>query len=331
MVILQRARRLPLSPQVPFKISMSHLADHQTAAANFSGIFPALFTPFNAKNEIDFDVLNRMLRFQVENGVSGFFVAGTTGEGLLLSEDERVELVKHVAETCRNDDYLKAKGLKIVAHVGHPNSDTAAHLAKRSEKAGADWIASVGPIFYRNSFEGTVKHYTTISRATNLPFMIYAFLASIIPERDKTLFNIPNVAGMKYTGADFFSVQQLARHIDRPVALISGMDEQFVAAQTMGFQAGIGSTYNFAPGFYTRMLELCRNDRFHEAAKLQADINQVTYLLTLYENWSYRKAFMRYIGLDCGSCRPPFEPITDHQYAELEKKLDAIGILTKGS
>ena len=288
---------------------MSHLADHQTAAADFSGIFPALFTPFNAKNEIDFDVLNRMLRFQVENGVSGFFVAGTTGEGLLLSEDERVELVKHVAETCRNDEYL----------------------AKRSEKAGADWIASVGPIFYRNSFEGTVKHYATISKATNLPFMIYAFLASIIPERDKTLFNIPNVAGMKYTGADFFSVQQLARHIDRPVALISGMDEQFVAAQTMGFQAGIGSTYNFAPGFYTRMLELCRNDRFHEAAKLQADINQVTYLLTLYENWSYRKAFMRYIGLDCGSCRPPFEPITDHQYAELEKKLDAIGILTKGS
>lgn len=310
---------------------MPSSVNHHSAAADFAGIFPALFTPFNAKDEIDFDVLNRMLRFQVRNGVKGFFVGGTTGEGLLLSDDERVELVKHVVEACKTDDFLKNKNLTVVAHVGHPSSNAAANLAKRSEKAGADWIASVGPLFYRNSFEGTVKHYTTISQATDLPFMIYAFLASIVPERDKALFDIPNVAGMKYTGTDLFSVQQLARLIDHPVALISGMDEQFVAAQTMGFQAGIGSTYNFAPGFYTRILELCNKNKFQEAAIEQQAINKVTYLLTLYENWSYRKAFMRYIGLDCGSCRPPFEPITDQQYSELEKQLDAIGVLEKNS
>lgn len=305
--------------------------NHEAAAADFVGIFPALFTPFDDKNEIDFDVLNRMLRFQASNGVKGFFVGGTTGEGLLLSEDERVELVRHVAETCKTDDVLKSKNLKVVAHVGHPSSNAAAKLAERSAKAGADWIASVGPIFYRNSFEGTFKHYTTISQATDLPFMIYAFMASIIPERDKALFDIPNVVGMKYTGSDFFSVQQLARHVNHPIALISGMDEQFVAAQTMGFQAGIGSTYNFAPHFYTRILDLCNNNKFQEAAIEQQAINKVTYLLAQYENWSYRKAFMRYIGLDCGSCRPPFEPLTDQQYRGLEKQLDAIGVLEKNT
>ena len=304
---------------------------HEKSAAELNGLYSALFTPFDADNEIDFDALASLIRFQLKSGLSGFFVCGTTGEGLLLSNEERIELVRFVVEFCKTDEVARLHDSRVIAHVGHPSSAVAADLAREAAQAGADWIGAIGPVFYGNSFEGTVRHYSQIAQATELPFMIYAFQSAIDPERDVRLFEIPNVAGVKYTGADFFSMQQLARRLDRKIALISGMDELFVAGQSMGFQAGIGSTYNFMPEKFVEILRLCRANDFHAARGIQARLNQVIDYFCQFENWSFRKAFMRYIGLDCGPCRPPFEPVSAEQYLEFEQGLDELGILEKNS
>ena len=140
---------------------------------------------------------------------------------------------------------------------------------------------------------------------------------------------MPNVCGLKYTGANFYSVQQLMRNVKRPVALMSGFDEQFVAGQSFGFQGGIGSTYNFAPKFYADIYQLYQEGRIHEASKLQAEINRVTNLMAGYENWSYRKAIMKYLGFDCGPCRAPYAPLTDEQFQAYVIELDKLGVLKK--
>jgi N-acetylneuraminate lyase len=296
--------------------------DYAKSIAKMRGPHAAIFTPFDSTGEVNLDMLGEIANYQLEQGLHGFFVAGSTGEGLLLSESERNSVLQQIVETTGE------RG-NVIAHVGHPSTDVAIRLAIAAADAGADWIASVAPIYHGTSFEGAMRHYSRIAAATDLPFMVYALNAEIIPERDAAFFSIPNVCGLKYTGANFYSVQQMMRFVDRPVALMSGFDEQFVAGQTFGFHGGIGSTYNFGPQFYANMYRLFREGKIDDAIQLQEDINQITYLMAKYENWSYRKAIMKYIGFDCGFCRSPYAPLTESEFDDYATRLDEIGVLKR--
>jgi len=293
-----------------------------TDSTQLHGPYSAIFTPFDANGAINFQMLASIADYQIDNGIQGFFACGSTGEGLLLSEDERQEVVKQLI------GHVKGRA-KVIAHVGHPSSDVAARMARNAADAGADWIASVAPIYHGTTFEGAKRHYATIAGATDLPFMIYSLGGVIDSNRDTAFFDIPHVCGLKYTGANFYSVQQLARKLGRPVTLMSGFDEQFVAGQSFGFHGGIGTTFNFAPQYYSKIYRNYHAGDIAKAAEVQAEINQVTDLMVQYENWSYRKAIMRYIGFDCGACRAPYAPLTESEYESFGKQLDSIDVLKR--
>lgn len=288
--------------------------------AEMQGAFSAIFTPFDASGAINFDMLTAITEYQLAHGLKGFFVTGSTGEGLLLSYEERLEVIRHVINDCRDR-------ATVIAHVGHPSTEFAAKLAKESADSGADWIGSVAPIYHGTTFEGAMRHYENISNASDLPFMIYSLGGIIDSHRDTAFFDLPNVCGLKYTGANFYSVQQLARFVDQPIALMSGFDEQFVAGQSFGFRGGIGTTFNFGPQFYADIHRHYHAGNIEEASRLQAEINKVTELIAVPENWSCRKAIMKYIGFDCGAYRLPYAPLTDEEEETLFAQLDALNIL----
>lgn len=295
---------------------------HENSVSEMRGALSAIFTPFDSSNEINFDALSAIAEYQLSHGLRGFYATGTTGEGLLLSSGERTSVVRHLVEHFGDR-------ATVVAHVGHPSTDVSVGLARAAAKAGADWISSVAPIYYGTTYEGLVRHYSAISNATDLPFMAYSLGGVIDPVRDAALFKLKNVCGLKYTGSNFFSVQQLRRRIERPVAIMSGFDEQFVAGQSFGFDGGIGSTYNFGPQFYSSIYEDYRAGEIAKAAQSQSQINLVTDLMIQYENRSYWKSIMRYIGFDCGSFRLPYGPISESQYEAFAEKLDALGVLER--
>lgn len=295
---------------------------HEKSVSEMKGVFSAIFTPFDSSNEINFDALSSIAEYQLQHGLNGFYATGTTGEGLLLSSKERTSVIRHLVD-CFGDRAT------VVAHVGHPSTDVAVSLARAAAEAGADWISSVAPIYYGTTYEGLVRHYSAISNATDLPFMAYSLGGVIDPVRDAALFELKNICGLKYTGANFFSVQQLRRRIERPVAMMSGFDEQFVAGQSFGFDGGIGSTYNFGPQFYSAIYENYQAGKIDKAAQLQSQINLVTDLMIQYENRSYWKSIMRYIGFDCGGFRLPYGPISDSEYESFAERLDTLGVLER--
>ena len=305
-----------------FHLKVDQRSSLEPQILNMRGPHAAIFTPMDQNGEVNFEMIESIVEFQLAGGLNGFFVSGSTGEGLLLSEQERTAVLRTVVE-------VNAGRGNVIAHVGHPSTDVAARLAVAAAEVGADWIASIGPVYHGTSFEGAIRHYSQIATATDLPFMVYSIGQEIVPDRDVAFFEIPNVCGLKYTGANVFSVQQLLRQIDRPIAVMGGFDEQFVACLSFGFSGGIGSTYNFAPKFYAEIYRLYHAGRIEEAAKLQAEINKVTYLMAQYENWSYRKAIMKYIGFDCGAYRAPYAPLSDADYEEFARKLDELGVLEK--
>lgn len=288
-----------------------------------TGAYSALFTPFTPENRINNEMIERMVEHHLAEGLRGFFVGGTTGEGLLLTMEERKELLKAVIKA------NNGRG-KIIAHVGCVRTEDSVQLARHAADAGADWVSSTAPVFYGQSFEGTLYHYRAIAEAGDLPFMVYAFRTEIDPERDFELFKIKNLRGMKFTNSNFFSVEQLQRKLDQPALFLTGMDELFLPALSSGcFHGGIGTTYNFLPHHFSEIYRLVteKND-VASARPLQQEANKVIHAMLRHGNLlSYAKAIMRYTGLDCGICRGPNPPISETEYEGLVKELDGLGVI----
>ena len=288
---------------------------------DMKGAFSAFYTPFDQQDKINVSMIEKLVEYQIAEGIEGFYVTGATGEFLLLDESERELVLESVIRFNRGR-------AKVVAHVGHASTPIAVRLARHAARCGADWISSVAPIYFGTSFEGALRHYTAIAQATDLPFMIYAYEQKIIPERDARLFDIPNVMGMKYTGKDYYSVQCLTRLLDKPIRLFAGSDEQLTAALAMGiFHGGIGTTYNIIPRHFAEICRLMNEGNVHAACRIQDEANRVIELMISSENRSYGKAMMKYLGFDCGWCRSPFGPITDNEYQDFVRRIEQLGLL----
>ena len=285
------------------------------------GAYAAMFTPYDKKGRVDEETIARIIEYGLKGGLKGFYLTGTTGEWWLLSVEERKQLMNAAVKA------MRGRG-KLIAHVGANNTDDSVELARHAAAIGIDWVSSVAPQLYRTSFDATMYHYRRISSATDLPFMIYSFGSALVPERDIRFFDLPNVKGMKYTGRDYYAAQRLKRKLGKETIWFAGCDEQLLCGLALGnvFSGGIGTTYNIIPAHFSKICALAAKGDFRAAAKWQDEANRVVELMIESDNWSYRKAMMKFVGIDCGPYRPPFEPLTSAQYTAYARRFAALGI-----
>ncbi|HRT30292.1 MAG TPA: dihydrodipicolinate synthase family protein, partial [Kiritimatiellia bacterium] len=286
-----------------------------------SGAHAAMFTPFDAKGRVNPEMIAKIMDYGYANGLKGFYLTGTTGEWWLLSLEERKQVL--AAAVASN----KGRG-KLIAHVGANRTDDSVELARYAAEIGIDWVSSIAPQLYRTSFDATLYHYRKIAEATDLPFMVYSMGAALVPERDIRFFDLKNVKGIKYTGRDYYAAQRLKRVLDKSKETIwfAGCDEQLLCGLALGnvFAGGIGTSYNIIPKHIAMICEYAAKNDFRTAAKWQDETNRLIELMIESDNWSYRKAMMRFIGLDCGPYRKPFEPLTAAQYKAFAKRFAAL-------
>lgn len=292
------------------------------------GVFTALFTPFHPDGSLNEGMIDLEIEYGLANGVRGFYLTGGTGEGLKLTFDERVRVYRRAVGA--------AKGrAKLIAQVGCVSSNESARLAKAAADAGCDWVSSVPPVYYGKKFEDALRHYEIIAKATDLPFLVYSVGGNeIVPDRDARIFDIPNVKGMKYTGTDFYAVQRLKRRLKKEVVFLSGSDQHFIAALSFGnvFSGCIGTVQNLVPGHFVRIYEAMRTGDWRTAASIQDETNRIVeFMCHSHPNMSFRKGMMRYIGLDCGSFRAPDQPLSEADYAELERSADTFGLIKRNA
>ena len=108
-------------------------------AFGMAGVYTALFTPFTAENRVNEEMVGRMIEYGLANGIRGFYLTGGTGEGLLLSKDERKQVYRAAVKAANGR-------AKLIAHVGCVNTDDAVELARAAADAGCDWVSSVPPV-----------------------------------------------------------------------------------------------------------------------------------------------------------------------------------------
>lgn len=273
----------------------------------FAGIYSALFTTYDEKGQMDSARLRDLIDFQLERGLRGAFIAGSTGEGLLLSEEER----KVVAATAV--DTLKGRGISIV-HVGHMSTATACELARHAESVGADMVATLPPLYYAASTEDVVRHYQTIAASVSLPVLVYDISirtgVRFTDEMWGRLFAIDNIVGMKYTGNDFYYLRNVIELLDGEALVLSGSDPLFLPALTMGVDGAIGTTENIAPEWFVKIQDRFAAGDIHQARELQYELNRLIKFWLAHGDLSAAKALASLRGVPAGDVRAPLAPLS---------------------
>ena len=279
-------------------------------AKNMNGIFTALLTPFDKNNKVNESVLADLVKFNVEKGVDGFYVGGSTAEAFLLTTEERKQIMK-VARDAAGDKAL-------IAHIGCIGQDQAQDLANYAKELGYDAISSVAPFYYKFSFEEIKGYYNRLADSVELPMLVYHFPAfsgvnmgageiSQFLENDKFL-------GVKFTSNDFFALEQIKSKFPNKI-VYNGFDEMFLSGLSMGADGGIGSTYNFMADKFVAIQKLFAENRISEAQEVQREANRIITLLCKFGVMQAEKEVLNQLGIDFGECRKPFLSLNDEQKA----------------
>lgn len=291
---------------------------------DMAGAYSALYTPFKKDGSLNEEMVEKVVEYGISRGLKGFYLTGSTGEGFLLTKDERKRVFERAVKAADGR-------AKLIAHVGCLSTDDAVELAKHAAKTGIDWVSSVAPVYFGQNFDAAYDHYKRISSATDLPFMIYSLGADIVPDRDAKFFDIKNVKGMKYTNYKYWTVQALRNRLDKEVVFFAGADEQVLPALATGIFSGcIGTSQNVIPEHFAKICSLAAANDFVSAAKLQAEVVKFVELLIAKPNGSWHKSMMKYIGLDCGEGRAPNgRPLAKAELKDLFSRLDALGFVKR--
>lgn len=213
--------------------------------AIFKGAGVALITPFKDNGEVDFERLEKLVDFQIENGTDSIIVCGTTGESSTLTHEEHLECIKVVVDRTK-------KRIPIIAGTGSNSTETAIYLSKEAEKYGADGLLLVTPYYNKATQGGLIEHYTEIAKSIDTPIILYNVPSrtgcNILPKTVATLVkNVDNIVGIKEACGNIAQVTSLMALTKGQIDLYSGNDDQIVPLLSLGGVGVISVISNIAP------------------------------------------------------------------------------------
>lgn len=280
------------------------------------GILPALLTPMSDDGaRVNDESLRRLVEFQIERGVSGFFVCGGSGEGLLLTPEERRAVLAGVIEAARGR-------VAIIAHIGALDTATAQGLAAHAAALGADAVAAVPPVYFRVDESALVDHYRLIAEAAgglpvypyNIPSATGVEITAAVMAR---LLEIPAIGGIKYSSYNLYDMRNIIDLAPGRITMLSGFDEVCVAALAMGAHGAIGSTYNVMPATFAAIYRAMQAGDLAAAQALQLRANRVIKALLAAPLIAGLKAVLSAWGISCGAPRRPQRPLAPDERARL--------------
>lgn len=296
------------------------------------GLIDAPFTPMLPNWDINPSVIPAYAAMLVKNGLKGVFINGSSGEGYMLTAEERMELARAWVAAVPS-------GFKVIVHVGSCCLRESVKLARDAEEIGAWGIGAMAPPFPKiGRIEELVKYCETIAAAApSLPFYYYhipAFNGAYLPmlEMLKAVDGrIPNFAGIKYTFESLYEYNQCRLYRDGKYDMLHGQDETILPSLAQGgARGGIGGTTNYNGRELTGIIEAWEKGDIETAREKQNFSQAVINVICNYRgNIVGGKRIMKLIGLDLGPNRVPFRNMTDEEEASMKKELEAIGFFER--
>ncbi len=296
------------------------------------GLINAPFTPFDDHGEVNLQPIEAYANMLQKNGIVGVFINGSSGEGYMLTVEERMLLAEKWVSVAPKD-------FKVIVHVGATCVKDSHKLAQHAQEIGAFGVGAMASPFPKaGRVEELVKYCEEIaSGAPELPFYFYHIPAlsgvflPMLPFLKAVDGRIPNFAGIKYTFESIYEYNQCRLYENGKFDMLHGQDETILPALAMGgARGGIGGTTNYNGRELVGIIDAWNKGDIETAREKQNFSQDVINVIVNYRgNIVGGKRIMKLIGLDLGKNRTPFQNMTDEEEANMKKELEAIGFFER--
>jgi 4-hydroxy-tetrahydrodipicolinate synthase len=288
---------------------------HQT----FSGVFPALCTPFHDDESIDFETLRENVRRLERAGVHGIVPCGTTGESATMTHDEHVEVVEATVEA--------AEDVPVIAGSGSNNTREALDLSRRAADAGADGLLLISPYYNKPEPAGMEEHFRRVADAVDLPQIIYNVPSrtgrNIAVETAVNLADHENVVGYKAASGDMNRITEvIERTRETNFAVLSGDDAMTLPIVATGGTGTISVSANVEPARTCALVGAAVSGDFERAREYHHELGRLFRALFVVTNPIPVKEAMAIRGhYDSARMRPPLSRMDEENLDHLREVL----------
>ena len=289
----------------------------------FRGVATALITPLT-ENGIDYEAFGRVIDWQIEQGVNALVIAGTTGEGSTLTDEEHRRAIRFAARRA-------AGRTPIIAGTGSNDTEYAISLSRYACEEGADALLVVTPYYNKATQKGLVAMYTAIADAVDKPIILYNVPSrtgvNIEPSTYLALAEHPNIVGIKEANGNISKIVETVSLVGDKLDIYSGNDDQIVPVLAMGGSGVISVLSNVMP---KKTVEIC--ERFFAgdvagSAKLQCELLPLINALFSEVNPIPVKAAMASMGWCENYLRLPLTPMEEPHWQKLKALMEAQGVM----
>lgn len=295
----------------------------------FEGLIAAPFAPMNGRGEVIYDRIESYYDFLDKNKVVGAFINGSTGEGVSLSQKEKMKITEEWAKRAK-----VRKSVKVISLVGGTSYVECIENAIHAQESGVSAIALLAPYYFKPASAKQLAEFVSkvACKVPDLPVYFYhipVLSGCNVPMLEfikEAALYIPNLVGIKYTHEDFMDFLSCTHFMDGKYEMMWGRDENMLSALILGTRSAVGSTFNYAAPVYLQMIEAFDRGDFATARKLQQQSIDMIMLLGKYGGIAAGKVYMKYVGFDCGEFRSPVKNMGENKFEKFCEDVRALNM-----
>ncbi len=295
----------------------------------FTGLIPAMVTPFDERGRIDLAAAEAVIERFIAAGVDGISALGSTGEFSHLTLDERKSFA---GKTVR----IVAGRVPLIVGVGSPGTRESVELARHAEEARADGVLVVAPFYWKVGEEALFRHFAAVAEAVSIPTLLYNLPLLTGVDLSPSLIarvarDHPNVTGLKDTVTEYSHTVSVLREV-RPVrydfSILAGFEDLILPSMLAGGDGSICGLANVAPDLFVGLVRSVRNGDLGEAAELHRRVLSLTALASLGDTpLGAVKLAMNVLGVPISpTVRSPALTLSEETRGEVEAVLREAGV-----
>lgn len=292
--------------------------------AIFTGSGVAIVTPFNTDESINYDALEKLINFQIENKTDAIIICGTTGEASTLVDDEHLECIRFTVDVVN-------KRIPVIAGAGSNYTQHGIDLCKGSQKNGADAVLLATPYYNKCTQKGLINHFTAMANSIDIPVMLYNVPSrtslNILPETVYQLSRIENIVAIKEASNDFTQIAEIVELCGDNMDIYSGNDDSVIPLLSLGGKGVISVVANIAPRQTHDMVMHYLNGNHQEGLKLQIELLPLVRALFKEVSPGPVKSALNLMGGNTGGLRMPLCAPEEETVEMLKTAMKNYGLL----
>jgi 4-hydroxy-tetrahydrodipicolinate synthase len=289
----------------------------------FKGLITAIITPFK-DNKLDFEALEKILNYQIDNKVDGVVVGGSTGEGNSLSLQEYQSLLERTTA-------ITKKRIAVIGGCSAINTSTAIDMVEICDNIPVDGFMCSIPSYVKPTQEGIYLHFAVIHNSSNLPIMLYSVPSrTLVDFSDETIFRLsklPRIVALKDAHNDLERPLRIKAMVGESLNLLAGNDELALAYNAHGGVGCVSVTSNIVPSLCKKLQDSCLANNYLEARQIQQQLLPLYKALFAESNPIPVKYASHILGMCTNELRLP---LTNSIYSAREKLKDVMRLFFVG-